>query len=34
MMLGTGGDMESGTLDAHEMFYEPEAYDILPFPDT
>lgn len=34
MMLGTGGDMESGTLAAHEMFYEPEAYDILPFEDT
>lgn len=33
VMLGTGGDMDSGTLDAHEMFYSPEAYDILPFPD-
>lgn len=29
MMLGTGGDMESGTIDASEMFYEPEKYDIL-----
>ncbi len=33
MMLGTGGDMEAGTLDAYEMFYEPEAFDILPFDD-
>lgn len=34
MMLGTGGDMESGTLDASRMFYEPEAHDILAFEDT
>lgn len=34
MMLGTGGDMEKGTLDAAEMFYEPEAYDILSMHDT
>jgi hypothetical protein len=33
MMLGTGGDMEAGTLDASEMFYEPDKYDILAFPD-
>lgn len=33
-MLGTGGDMESGTLDVSEMFYEPDKYDILPFQDT
>lgn len=33
MMLGTGGDMEKGTLDAADMFYNPEAYDILPFND-
>jgi hypothetical protein len=33
MMLGTGGDMDKGTLDASEMFYEPEKYDILPFDD-
>lgn len=33
VMLGTGGDMESGTVDAHEMFYSPETYQILPFPD-
>jgi hypothetical protein len=31
MMLGTGGDMEQGTLDASEMFYEPDKYDILAF---
>lgn len=34
MMLGTGGDMKKGTLDASEMFYEPEKYDILAFEDT
>lgn len=34
MMLGTGGDMEKGTIHASEMFYEPEKYDILPFEDT
>lgn len=34
LMLGTGGDMESGTLDAAEMFYEPTAYDILPHEDV
>lgn len=33
MMLGTGGDMESGTLAAAEMFYEPNKYDILSMPD-
>lgn len=31
MMLGTGGDMEQGTLDASEMFYEPDKYDLLSF---
>lgn len=31
MMLGTGGDMEQGTLDASEMFYEPNKYGILAF---
>jgi len=31
MLLGTGGDMEQGTLDASEMFYEPDKYDILAF---
>jgi len=34
MMLGTGGDMGKGTLDAARMFYEPTKYDILPFEDT
>jgi hypothetical protein len=34
MMIGTGGDMEKGTIDAAEMFYEPNRYDILTFEDT
>lgn len=29
VMMGTGGSMESGTIDAHKMFYSPESYDIL-----
>lgn len=33
IMMGTGGDMDGGTLDAQEMFYNPDAYDILSFPD-
>lgn len=33
MMLGTGGDMEKGTIPASQMFYEPEKYNILPFED-
>lgn len=34
MLLGTGGSMkEGGTLAAFEMFYNPEAYDILSFED-
>lgn len=33
MMLGTGGDMDSGTIDVSEMFYETEKYDILPRTD-
>jgi len=32
-MMGTGGDMDSGTLDAQQMFYNPAAYDIFDFPD-
>lgn len=32
-MMGTGGDMESGTQDAAEMFYSPEAFDILAYDD-
>lgn len=34
MMLGTGGDMEKGTIPASEMFYEPDKYEILAFEDT
>lgn len=33
IMLGTGGDMDSGTLDTQDMFYNPEAYDIFHFDD-
>ena len=33
MMLGTGGDMEAGTLPASQMFYEPDKYNILSFDD-
>lgn len=33
MFLGTGGDMESGTLDAYHMFYNPHEYDLLEFDD-
>ena len=32
-MLGTGGNMEKGTIHSSEMFYEPHRYDILPFDD-
>lgn len=28
-MLGTGGDMDGGTIDASEMFYDPLTYNIL-----
>lgn len=31
--LGTGGDMEKGTLAAYRMYYDPETYDLLPFND-
>lgn len=34
LMLGTGGDMEAGTLDAAKMFYAPDEYEILSFNDT
>lgn len=34
MMLGTGGDMEKGTIPSSKMFYEPEKYSILPFDDV
>lgn len=34
MFLGTGGDFEGGgTRDAHEMFYNPDKYDIIAFED-
>lgn len=33
MLLGTGGDMDSGTVDAHTMFYDPESFDLLVFDD-
>jgi len=33
MMLGTGGDMGDGTLDLKDMFYNPDAYDIMSLPD-
>lgn len=33
IMLGTGGDMDGGTLDAQKMFYNPEAYDIFHYDD-
>lgn len=29
----TGGDMDKGTVDAAEMFYNPEGYDILAYDD-
>lgn len=32
-MLGTGGNMDKGTIHSSEMFYEPHRYDILPFDD-
>lgn len=31
--MGTGGDMDSGTLDAADMMYHPGLYDILSFND-
>lgn len=33
IMLGTGGDMGSGTLDLKDMFYNPDAYDVMSLPD-
>jgi hypothetical protein len=33
IMLGTGGDMDKGTADMADMFYNPEAFSILPFED-
>ena len=34
ILLGTGGDMASGTIDASEMFYDPHTYEMLDFEDT
>lgn len=31
VIFGTGGDMESGTIDYADMFYNPEIYGLLPF---
>jgi len=31
IIFGTGGDMESGTVDYADMFYNPTAYGLLPF---
>lgn len=31
IIFGTGGDMESGTVDFADMFYNPEVYGLLPF---
>ncbi len=31
IIYGTGGDMEGGTRDFHEMFYNPEKYNMLAF---
>ena len=34
MYLGTGGDMEGGgTVDARDMFYNPDVYDMISFED-
>jgi hypothetical protein len=33
MLLGTGGDMAGGTVDASKMFYDPETYRLLVFDD-
>ena len=30
IMFGTGGDMDRGTIDFNEMFYDPTNYNILP----
>lgn len=31
--IGTGGDMERGTLDAYKMFYSPDVHEIMAFED-
>lgn len=33
VFLGTGGDMEKGSIPSSKMFFEPEKYDILKFPN-
>src|ERR1035437_5088348 len=33
IFIGTGGDMQGGTIDAQKMFYDPEAFDMLSFED-
>ena len=34
IIFGTGGDMESGTVDFADMFYNPVAFGIMPFVNT
>jgi len=34
IIFGTGGDMEAGTVDFADMFYNPLAYGIMPFVNT
>lgn len=34
LAIGTGGDMEKGTLPVSEMFFDPEKYDFVPLPDV
>lgn len=31
LLFGTGGDMESGTIDFEDMFYDPDTYNLLAF---
>lgn len=31
LIWGTGGDMEKGTKDFHEMFYDPESYGLMSY---
>ena len=33
LYIGTGGDMDKGTVDVQKMFYEPETYDMVVFDD-
>ena len=34
IIFGTGGDMEGGTVDFAEMFYDPATYNLMPFTNT